>query len=863
MQEDTIGEFSPDGKEYIIRQSLLPRPWYNILSNRKYTSFISHTGGGYSFFIDPIRNRLTRWNDHCGSQSSQGRYLFIKDEDTGEYWTVNGIPHDFAYEGWEARHGLGYTTITATYSDITTTVTYFVPMESHAEIWMVSIKNNGEDARNLSIYSVIEPLMGNSVDDDLMPDLYNLFGQLFFSENIIWGTSSQWTKRELIQVGKSPGNLIWNSVLFFTTSLQVQSFECQREKFYGPLRNSASPDSLKKKLLSNSIARGNDAIAVLHSKIHIEPAETKEFQVVLGVSEQKEDPKTIIQKVIQKLLDRQEAELELRQVKEYWGSIVDSISIETPDAGLNRTFNYWLKYQSMSLIEHGDNIIFNESGMPDLTLRDLCQNLLVCLTLMPGLCRNKIVELAHYQYFDGDFAHQITPLIERGCKSGRSDHHLWYALLVGQYVRETGDLDILEKRIPYFDRSEATLYAHCLKAVNNIIESKGNNGLPRILNGDWNEALDQVGREGRGESTWLSMFLIYVMKRFLPILEDKNDAFNKTKFLAEIERLSGIINKSCWDGAWYCRAIGDDGDIIGTGNDEHGKIFLLPQAWSVISGVATKKRGRAALDSVAQYLDSAFGSCAMMPPYTEPEQSIGFITRIAPGKRQNGGIIKTAHMWRLIAECIQGNGDIAYEGLKKSLNCEMASEDPMRFRAEPYGESEFIEGPESQEFGLGSYTWKGCSAAWTFRLIHDWICGIRLEKRGMRIEPCIPQEWENISITKKRHGCTYHISISNLQKVNKGVRTIYLDGREFPSTVIPYMNDGQTHVIKVILGKEEAVEAPAAEAPPVEAPAVEAPAAEAPAAEEPAAEAPAVEAPAVEAPAAEEPAAEAPAVEAP
>jgi len=456
----------------------------------------------------------------------------------------------------------------------------------------------------------------------------------------------------------------------------------------------------------------------------------------------------------------------------------------------------------MSSLTWGDNCAIQESGRAEYSTRDLSQNLFTLLSLAPELCRKRILDLAAYQYFDGDFSHGIIPLIERGSRSGHSDHQLWLPYLVSQYCRETDDTGILSEMVPYHDRGEARLLEHCVRAVEFVLGRKSARGLPLILNGDWNEALDHLGREGKGESIWLAMFLVYVMKRFIVLFNDSSTQQIKEKFMREIENLTTVINTCAWDGEWYHRAFSDDGRPVGSERNEKGQIFLLPQAWSVISGTAPRERGKKALESVLKHLDSPEGTLSMYPPYVQPDQSIGIITRYAPGKRENGGILKTAAIWRIMAECLYGNGNKAYKLLKKHMNAVCSAADQYRFKAEPYFESEYIDGIESSECGMGSLTYRGCSASWIFRLIHDWICGIRLEQRGMKIDPSLPGDWDRLVIKKAYRGAFYEITVENPHHLQKGVGTMYVDDSEFTGSFIPIFGDGMIHRVRVIIGKE-------------------------------------------------------------
>jgi cellobiose phosphorylase len=797
---EKYGSFSPDGREFIISHPMTPAPWMNVLCNPKFGSIVSQTGSGYSFFMDPLRNRITRWDSTIFSMDIPGKYLFIKDEKSGDYWTINGMPGERTYDAWEARHGLGYTTISARVKDIEASITYFVPLNHSVEIWMVKLRNLGKEPLKLSVYPFVDLVLGNSVDDLLKNAYYSLFNEVVYKNGIIWATKNQWTKREQLQLGKSPGNLVWNLVAYFSSSLPVDSFTCDKEEFVGPYRSPLRPAALELEQLGNLSARGKDAVAVLQHRLILEPGNDIEFQVALGVHPRNESSAPAF---LDFLKPERTAE-EFARLRDYWEEVCTSVWLESPDAELNRAFNWWLKYQFMNQLSFGDGVSREGSYGTEVAIRDSAQNLLALLIASPEICRQKILWLARFQYFDGDVAHGIVPLLEKGSRSGNSDHQLWIPYLVSHYCRETGDFDILDIPVPYHDRGEASILEHCVRAIGFVLERKSSRGIPLILNGDFDEMIDHAGREGKGESVWLAMFLVHVMKRFLPIFDEKNSGHLKARFLKEIDKLSALINEDCWDGEWYTRALRDDGGILGSKKSEKGQIFLLPQAWAIISGVAPRDRGRLALASVASLLDTSMETRSMSTPFTVPDQSIGIITRMAPGKRENGGFVKTHAIWRLMAESLYGNGDLVYELLKKYLNITNSQRDPDIFKAEPYIESEYIDGPDSSECGRGSGSWEACSASWVFRLLHDWIIGIRIDKRGMKVDPCLPHEWQGFTVKRKIGDSTYVIKVSNPDRICKGVSSVVLDGSPVAGGFIPILKGGQVHQVEIVMGKAPA-----------------------------------------------------------
>lgn len=793
------GYFTDDGKEFVAVKPETRAPWMNFLGNTRFGSLVSHTGGGFCYYLDPLRNRITRWHSGGDHSATPGRLLFLKDNATGEYWSHNGISPGITYQKWEARHGLGYTTIRARVDDITSQITCFVPLDANAEIWMVHLKNEGTRDRDLSVYSIVEPVMGNAVDDTLASGYYSLFNEVTFQDNAIYGIKNQWTKREQFFLGRNPGNLVWNMLFYFVSTLNADSYDCDRGSFLGHARTLLNPAGLNQEQLSNSSALGTESIAALHHRISLKAGEELRFQVVVGVSDRNEHVKPLIQK----FLTTETAVHELERVRSYWDTICTNVWLETPDRDINRSFNIWLKYQAMNQVYSSDGLIYDKTSRTDTSVKKVLQNLLTTVTTAPETAREKLLEITQYQFFEGDCAHSFVPLQGRGTRTGNSDHQLWLPFLVSHYCRETGDYGILDEKVSYHDRGEATVLEHCIRAIYFVRERQGSHGLPLILNGDFDEMLDQAGREGKGESVPLAMLLVHVMKRFLVILTEKKNEALKTKLMADIEKLTDSINRSCWDGSWYIRAFGDDQTHVGSNVSECGTMFLLPQVWAVISGVAPRDRGRLLLNAITVHLDCPSGTRYLCPPFTVPDQSLGLITRLSPGKRENAGVVKSAALWRLMAECLYGNGDFVYEELMKLLDSAQFREKPDAFRSEPFLESEYIDGPESRNEGRTSLSWGSTTASWMFRLIHDWICGIRLEQRGMKVDPCLPHKWDSIVIKKHFKGSLYNITIDNREHVSKGVKKIFVENSEMSTAYIPVFTDGKVHNITVVMGSRE------------------------------------------------------------
>ena len=386
-----------------------------------------------------------------------------------------------------------------------------------------------------------------------------------------------------------------------------------------------------------------------------------------------------------------------------------------------------------------------------------------------------------------------------GVKTGHSDDPLWLVMGTIAYIFESGDLAFLDQPAPYYDGGAETVRQHMIHALDYSLSRMSPRRIPLIEAGDWNDALDQVGRQGRGESTMVAEHLIWMLREAADLLhrtgrEDLADKYERAR-----EEIIAATNEYMWDGEWYVRGTRDDGQVFGSAKNEEGKIFLNVQTWAVISGLARDGRAEICMDSVEKHLDTEYGPALFLPAYSEPNPKMGIITRFAPGTKENGAIFNHPVCWTIMAECVLGRGDKAYD-IWRRTSFITRGEQPEVYKTEPYVYAEFVDGPNSATFGQGEFTWMTGTAAWMWKVSLEWILGVRPELDGLLIDPCIPSGWDRFAVSRRFRNAVYHITVENPEHVCKGVKAVTVDGKEHPSNLIPPFRDGKTHEVRVVMG---------------------------------------------------------------
>lgn len=780
------GHFSPNGREYIITRPDTPRPWINYLTNGKFTSLCSATGGGFSFYIDPGLNRITRaLPGDTTSFDRPGRYLYIRDNDTGKYWTANWQPVMASADFWEARIGLGYNKLTSINQKIQIDVTYFVPLDEDMEIWDVKVKNLSEKKRNISVTSYVEWVLGSFSKDLADRNFDSFFNDVYFEDNTIYATKRRWDRAD-------KRGATWDYWAYHTGSEKFECFDCVKEDFVGQYRYLSNPIAIEKGFCKNGYGESEDAIGSLTNFLELESGEEKKFHFIVGIEEKKE----AISKKYKQIVTRAFVDEKFKQVNKFWDEYINRLTVKTPDPEFNLSVNIWNKYQAYIASQMGEAISFY-IGAGSWGFRDESQHIYGVLPLDEEFAREKMIELLEHQLEEGKTVHAWNRLTNEGFITNHSDDPQWLVMMVLHYLQETGDLTFLKKKIKFFDKGSATVLEHMLRALDHTLYHVSPNGIPLRRTADWNDAL-AGGHLEKGESLMVANQVAWNILEVVDVLDKVGQKEKAARYLNIYEHLKKTINEHYWDGEWYIRATDDEGNLIGSRKNKEGKIHINGQLWPVLSHIAPRERAERGMDSLWKHLMTQYGALTFTPAYTKINSALGVISQFAPGAKENAAVFSHPNAWIVVAEAVLGRGDKAYEAWKRTSFLTRAK-DPDTYKVEPYVYSEFTYGPESPRFGLGSYSWMTGSAAWFFRACIDYILGVRPEIEGLLIDPCIPKEWDKFEIKRIFRGATYFIKIKNPHHVSKGIKSIAINGKKIKGNLLPERKKGE-YEVEVIMG---------------------------------------------------------------
>lgn len=793
-----FGFFSADGKEYVVATPATPRPWINVISNPNYGLTISQTGSGYSWRTHAQLNRLTRWEQDL-IRDDWGKYIYLSDEQ-GNIWSAGWKPVCTEPEFYRCRHGIGYSIIESSCHGIETELLVFVPTDDPMEIWRLTIRNRSRRIRRIDLFTYLEWCLGRA------PDWHREFHKLFIETSydeethVLVATKSLWE----VPTDRGHWNADWPYVAFHSCSVKPLSYESAKENFIGMYGTLQAPLAVKNRRLGKTTGRGLDAIASLQSRIKLKPSEERTIIFTLGAA----DSRAEAQRLARKYHNLDAVELALLEVQKHWQSLLSTVEVQTPDTAMNLMQNIWLKYQAISGRLWGRTAYYQTGGAYG--FRDQLQDSQLWLVIDPDQTLEQIRLHARHQFHDGSVYHWWHPITEEGLHSQISDNFLWLPFVVSSYLQETNNLAALDCLDPWVEEAApAALYEHCTRAIDLALQRMSPRGLPLIGAGDWNDGLSAVGLDGKGESVWLGEFLHRILLDFVEIAQRRNDADRAELYRCRAAELRRVLNEHTWDGDWYYGATKDAGEKLGSKENEEGSIWLNPQTWAVIAGVADADRAQHVMDQVERRLEVEVGPLLLRPPYRTPDKYIGYLTRYAPGTRENGGVYTHAGTWAVMAAALLGRGETAFRIYSK-LNPINRGRNPKTYCAEPYVTAGNIDGPDSPFYGRGGWTWYTGSAAWLFRVGLEWILGIRPTFDGLLIDPSIPSRWKRYAVRRLFRGAMYHIDVENPDGVECGVKELWVDGKLICETkgprekCIPVFPPGTVHKVRVVMGAEEA-----------------------------------------------------------
>ena len=788
------GHFAKDGCEYIITRPDTPRPWVNVISNGDYGLVISQTGSGYSWRTHAQLNRVTRWEQDL-IRDDWGKYVYLRDE-RAHLWSASWKPVCQEPDVYRCRHGIGYTIIESSNFGIETEWLIFVPNDEPLEIWKLTVRNTTRRARIITLATYLEWGLGAA------PDWHREFHKSFIMTGYDAGTNALIAAKRLWEVPTERGhwNTDWPYTAFHSCSEHPSSYDGDKESFLGRYGTLRSPASLQGESLKKRTGNWLDPIASLAVNVSLRPGQEKTVCFTLGVA----DSGSHATAVATKYHTLAEVDQALKQVKHRWDELLGTVEVETPDEAMDIMENIWLKYQAISGRLWGRTAYYQTGGAYG--FRDQLQDSQIFLPIDADQTKNQIQLHARHQFKDGTVYHWWHPMSEIGLQTQITDNLLWLPFVVNSYLQETGDLSMLQLKEPFVDDpNPVSLYDHCVRAIDKALVRLSDRGLPLIGAGDWNDGLSAVGLEMKGESVWLGHFLHKVLLDFADIAERQGMKVKVREYRARAERLRNAINTHGWDGGWYFRATKDSGEKLGSRENKEGKIFLNAQTWSVIAGVADEQRAAQVMDEVEKSLEFNAGPLLLYPAYKTPDKYIGYLTRYAPGMRENGGVYTHAATWTVIAAAMLGRGESAYRIYSK-LNPITRCQKPDEYCAEPYVTAGNIEGPDFSYYGRGGWTWYTGSAAWLFKAGLEWILGIRPTIDGLVIDPCIPLKWKSFKVRRIFRRVVYTIEVRNPQHVHSGISSVQIDDKKYRvegigrTLLLPVSSPGSSHRVVVVLG---------------------------------------------------------------
>ena len=762
------GYFSKDGKEYIITDYKTPKPWINVISNGDYGLVISQTGGGFSWLTHSEFNKVNRWHQDM-ILDNWGKYFYIKDNDSGFIWSPTWMPVKENPDSFELHYGTGYAKFITVYKGIEIILDIFVPNEDSLEVWHFTIKNNTQIIRNLSIFTYFEWCVGSSAD--FHREFHKTFIETEFDseKNSMFAGKRLW---DIPIVNRGHWNIEYPYLGFLSCNRKIEEYESDKETFIGNYGSIASPKGLSAEKLQNTTGKWNDPIGTVKVSISLEPSSTETVAFYIGLGKSKSE----IESVLKSYNSSEQIEDALKSVKSRWEKILGTLEIETPEPSLDILVNTWLRYQAIAGRLWGRTAYYQQSGA--FGYRDQLQDSMVFLPIDPEETKKQIQLHARHQFTSGNVLHWWHPISETGLATEMTDDLLWLPYLLINYIEETGDYAILASMEPYYDdTTKVTLFDHAVAAIEKVFSRLSERGLTLIGAGDWNDGLSAVGLDFKGESIWLTEFFYSILVRYAKICHQEEKTDYADFLNVKAEEIKKSFAAYAWDGEWYWGATKDDGSKIGSSENIEGRIWLNTQTWAVLSGITDTEKQNLAMDAVSKYLLKDFGALLLQPAYSIPDENIGYLTRYAPGRRENGGTYTHAATWAISAFAKLKRTDEAFKACM-GINPILNGLKPDQYVGEPFVTPGNIDGPDSPHYGLGGWTWYTGSAAWYQKVIVDWILGIRATDSGLLIDPCIPGSWKSYRVKRTYKNTIYHIAVYNESGKGNGVTKIIVEGEE-------------------------------------------------------------------------------------
>jgi len=814
-----LGGFAHGGREYVSvlgEGQWSPAPWSNVIAHTEDLGFlVTETGGGFTWSINSHENRLTPWSNDAVSDPP-GEVIYLRDEDSGDVWTPTPLPIREA-QSYLVRHGQGYTVFEHASHGLSQELLLFAPLDAPVKISLLRLRNRTNRKRKLTITNYNELVLGvsrESTAPHIVTDLEENLGAIF--------------------ARNSYNNEFAGRVAFVATSEKRFTMTCDRKEFIGRNGSLAKPAAMARATLSGRDGAGLDPCAAIQTSIELAPGEARQVVFILGETESRETAISVVERF--RNLPRVNEAFE--RVLGFWDDTLGTVQIKTPDASMDLLINRWLLCQVLACRVRGRSAFYQSSGA--FGFRDQLQDVMSLVYSQPDVARAQIVRAAARQFKEGDVLHWWHEPTGRGVRTRFSDDLLWLPYVTAFYVEVTGDDSVLAEEVPFIEgpllepdhvenylqpeisKEKASVFEHCARSIDRSLTA-GQHGLPLMGSGDWNDGMNRVGVEGKGESVWLGWFLCTVIQGFMPLCDRTlarssatgsvpgaiatGSATNLKDRMERYRRYLEKLKKSleqAWDGDWYRRAYFDDGTPLGSAENDECRIDSIAQTWAVISGASDQYRAGRAMASVDEYLVRRGDGLIVLfnPPFDRSGLDPGYIKGYVPGVRENGGQYTHAALWTVIAFAMLGDGDRAGElfGLLNPINHASTRAGMHKYKVEPYvavGDVYAV----PPHTGRGGWTWYTGSAGWMYRAALEYILGFKLSGDRLRLDPRVPRFWREFEITYRRGTTTYHIKIENPQALCRGVASVELDGVSQPEDTILLSSDGLPHEVRVVMGE--------------------------------------------------------------
>jgi N,N'-diacetylchitobiose phosphorylase len=809
------GHFDTANDEYVIDRPDVPVSFTNYLGSRDYCVVLSHNAGGYSYYRSPQNGRVTRFRPNGVPLDRPGHYVYLRDDADGDVWSVSWQPvgKPLAADGVEggaqytAAHGMGYSRFEASYKGIDATQTIFVPLDDAAEVWDVRVTNTCDTERTLTLATYVEFSFHTITIDNQNLQMSLYASGSSYADGIIEYDFfyEPWTAH------------------YFASSRTPDSYDSLRDSFIGAYRSETNPIAVERGHGSNRSATTQNHCGSLFHTVTLAPGESARLAYVLG-----HGTRADVGRAMQaKYADPATVDAEFARLRAHWRAKQDALRIRTPHEGMNTMINTWTLLQAETCVQWSRFASFVEvGGRTGLGYRDTAQDVMSVIHSNPAKTRSRLLELLRAQTRAGYGLHLFDPKafdpdaerlpdipsptvvptpagasLIHGLEHTSSDSHLWLVPSVVEYVKETGDLAFLDLEVPFAEGADpdvpCTVYDHLKAALDFSASQVGANGVALGLRADWNDCLNLGG----GETSLVTFLHAWAIRAFLEVAGPLGRSEDVARCTAELARIERVADEQLWDGAWWIRGYTRDGVKIGSHENAEGRIFLEHQAWPVIAGITTQERGEASMDSVRELLGSEYGTHLNWPAFTTVDDTVGFVTRVYPGVKENAAIFSHPNAWPIIAEAVLGRGDEAVAFYDSILPYHQNDNIDVR-GAEPYAYVQFIYGRDHEWFGRAQNPWLTGTAGWMYTAVTKWILGVRLTLDGLVVDPCIPRDWDGFEVRRVWRGATYLIEVRNPDHVSKGVAGVTVDGVDHDSTrAIPARPAGSEVRVVVTLGR--------------------------------------------------------------